>query len=151
MSKSDTIAIRNTDHAQMLVIKRRGKPNIEMALDMRHAKRKWQMDAANYRALVNGMVDDLRKSGELSELSPLQLKQIGESLKTAAELDQMAYDDNSPVPSDGGSNGKSGGTASDNIIAQALEAGMSLKDEIDKLKKTKDPIEADAQDVEGDS
>jgi len=145
MAKSTAIKVKETDHAEILLVKRTGKPDIELPLNKNSSRRLRQMDAAQFRGTLREYMDLLHKSKKLEELEPIQLKQLADAARVSDELTASAWEDERSTASDGSVQRKDDNT---DLISQAVKAGMKLKKEADKISAKNTPIDMEAEDVD---
>jgi hypothetical protein len=122
--------IKPTDHAKYYIVKESGKADIILPLDANENRRQRQLDAAAYRGFLKDYIGTKHKKNELSGMKPNEVKQLGEALKIADELDRMAWQDDIPMkPRSGGINDL------DELMESAVNAGMKIKEKMQKSQK----------------
>jgi hypothetical protein len=131
--------IKPSDHAKYYIVKEKNRPDIILPLDANENRRQRQLDSAEYRGLLKRYMGDKQKRGELDRMKPAELKQLGESLKIADELDRMVWVDDIPLkPRTGAVDDLEG------LMESAVKAGMNLKAKEQKRQKV---IDAESSDV----
>lgn len=133
--------IKPTDHAKYYIVRQSGKHDIILPLDANENRRQRQLDAAEYRGLLKEYIGQKHKNKQIDKMKPTEVKQLGEALKIADELDRMAWQNDIPLKPRTGSMDDM-----EELLEKAVTTGMKMKA---KMQKNLKVIEAETTDVTG--
>ena len=135
--------IKFDEFANTITIKRTGKdqPDIVLPLSADDNQKLIQLQASSFRHILDEFTATVRTAIQKKELTPLQMKQLGEAYVLAQKLQIEAW----KTP-DGSGDGEGTENAAD-LIAAAVDAGQMLQRKKDELEKKNKPVEIEAKDV----
>jgi len=134
--------IEPSDHAKFYVVKEKGKEAFVLPLDKHESKKKRQLDVARARGLINSWMDGIEKNKE--EMTPLNFKQLTDAMKNLDEIEEKAYDNDVPIRP---RTGNSEPDDLDELMANAVKAGMKVKERQMESAARNKPIDVEADDV----
>lgn len=130
-------------HVNTLVIKLKGGELIELPIDADENKKMLQIEAAKYGALLGDFETSLKPKIKGCELTPLNMKQLGECHEIYQRLALGAWGtgelDTTP---------KNKGDDLSELIRESVQAGQQLQKLEEKMKGKNTPIEAEVTDDE---
>jgi len=137
------VKLKDTEYVQSLTIKRRGEGDLILPLDADQDKRFLQLSAAEFSGTLRDYIKDVIETKiRDKELTPLQMKQLGECKEIEQKLHITAWG-----PSGGEGGGKNAGDDEMAMIAMAVTAGAELQKQTAAAKERAKPIETEAEDV----